>query len=83
MTKHVGASAPPAGPPETAQFRAMLPVRPPLGVIVMVEVPPDPGDAIVTAVLLNVKSGGAAGTWTVKLVVAGGFPADVPVTVTL
>jgi hypothetical protein len=49
----------------------------------MVEVPPDPGDAIVTAVLLNVKSGGAAGTWTVKLVVAGGFPVDVPVTVTL
>jgi hypothetical protein len=54
------------GPPETAQLRATLPVKPPVGVIVMVEVPLGPGDAMVTAVLLSVKPG-AAGTTTVKL----------------
>src|ERR1700748_3628644 len=36
-TEHVGGSATPAGPPATAQLRATVPVKPPLGVIVMVE----------------------------------------------
>ena len=87
VTEHVGASAPPMGPPVTAQLRATLPVKPPLGLIVMVEVPFGPGDAMVTAVLLKVKPGtGAgtlAGTLTVKLVVALRPPAEAPVTVTV
>ena len=57
VTEHVGASAAPVGPPETAQLRATLPVKPPVGVMVMVDVPLDPGDAMVSAVLLSVKPG--------------------------
>ena len=48
----------------------------------IVELPLAPGDAMVTAVLLSVKPG-AAGTTTVKLVVALRFPAEAPVTVTV
>ena len=79
VTEHVGASVPPVGPLETAQLSATPPVKPPLGVIVMVEVPLGPGDAMVTAVLLSVKLGGATGTKTVKVVVALRLPAEVPV----
>jgi hypothetical protein len=79
VTEHVGASAPPVGPPVTAQLRVTLPVKPPRGVIVMVDVPFGPGDAMVTAVLLSVKLG-ATGTTTVKVVVALRLPAEVPVT---
>ena len=86
-TEHVGASASPAGPPVTAQLKATLPVKPPLGVIVMVDVAFVPGDAMVTAVLLSVKPVGTAGTLTgtltVKLVVALRLPGETPVTVTL
>ena len=82
VTEHVGASVAPMGPPETAQLRATLPVKPPVGVIVIVDVPLGPGDVMVTAVLLSVKPG-AAGTTTVKLVVALRFPAEAPVTVTV
>ena len=71
------------GPPVTAQLRATLPVKPPLGLIVMVDVPLGPGDAMVTAVLLSVKPGGGGGTLTVKLVVALRLPAETPVTVTV
>jgi hypothetical protein len=53
----------------------------------MVEVPFDPGAAIVIPVLLSVKPGGAAGTLagtlTVKLVVALRLPAEAAVTVTV
>ncbi len=37
VTEHVGASAPPIGPPATAQLRATAPVKPPPGMIVMVD----------------------------------------------
>ena len=57
VTEHVGASAPPVGPPVTAQLRATLPVKPPLGLIVMVEVAFGPGAAMVIPVLLSVKPG--------------------------
>ena len=87
VTEHVGASAPPVGPPVTAQLKATLPVKPPLGLIVMVDVTLGPGDAAVIPVLLSVKPGGAAGTLagtlTVKLVVALRPPAEAPVTVTV
>ena len=61
------------------QRRATLPVNPPLGVTVTVEVPFAPGDATVTAVPLSAKSGVAVGplTVTVKLVVSDKAP-DVP-----
>ena len=60
VTEHVGAPAPPFGPPVTEQLRATLPVKPPLELIVMVDVALGPGDAMVTAVLLSVKPGGTA-----------------------
>jgi hypothetical protein len=82
VTEHVGTSAASMGPPETAQLRATLPVKPPVGVIVMVDIPVGPGDAMVTAVLLSVKPG-AAGTTTVKLVVALRLSAEAPVRVTV
>jgi hypothetical protein len=87
VTEHVGASAPPAGPPVMAQLRVTLPVKLPLGVIVIVDVPFVSGDSMVTAVLFSVKPGGAAGTvagtLTVKLVVASRLPAEAAVTVTV
>jgi hypothetical protein len=87
VTEHVGVSAPPVGPPVTAQLRATLPVKPPLGLIVMVDVPFGLSAAMVIPVLPSVKPGGAvgtlAGTLTVKLVVALRPPAEAPVTVTM
>lgn len=47
-----------------------------------VSVPLGPGDAMVTAVLLSVKPG-AAGTTTVKLVVALRLTAEAPATLTV
>jgi len=83
VTEHVGASAPSIGPPATAQLRATMPVKPPPGVIVMVDVALGPGDAMVTAELLIVKPGGGAATLTAKLVVALRPPAESAVTVTV
>jgi hypothetical protein len=51
VTEQVGLSAAPMGPPETAQLRVTLPVKPPAGVIVMVDVPLGAADAMVGAVL--------------------------------
>jgi hypothetical protein len=82
VTEHVGASAAPTGPPEMAQLRATLPVKPPVGVIVMVDVPVGLGDAMVTAVLLSVKPG-AAGTTMVKLVAPLRLPVEAPATLTV
>ena len=65
VVEHVGTSAAPEGFEVTAQLRATLPVNPPAGVIVIVEVPLVPGDAMVTAVPLNVKDAGAADPVTV------------------
>ena len=61
------------------QLTATLPVNPPLGVTVIVEVPFAPGDATVTAVPLRAKSGVAIGPLTVTgmLVVSEREP-DVP-----
>jgi hypothetical protein len=83
VTEHVGASTPPMGPPATAQARDTLPAKPPLGLMVMVDVAFGPGAAMVTAVLLSVKPGGAAGTLTAKLVIALRLPAEAAVTVTV
>jgi hypothetical protein len=71
------------GPPETAQLRATLPTKSPLGAMVIVEVPLGPADAIVTAAPLRVKLGGAAGTLTMKLVVALRLAAELAVTMTV
>ena len=38
-TEHLGASTAPMGLPETAQLKATVPVKPPPGLIVMVDVP--------------------------------------------
>ena len=53
--EHVGGSASPVGPPATEQLRATLPVNPPLGVIVIVDVADAPADAMVTAAPVIVK----------------------------
>ena len=83
VTEHVGGSAAPMGPPLTAQLKDTLPVKPPLGMIDMVDVPLDPGAGITTAVLLREKLGGGAGTSRVRLVVALVLPAEAPVTFTV
>jgi acyl CoA:acetate/3-ketoacid CoA transferase alpha subunit len=57
LTEQVGASAASVGLPVTAQLSATIPRNPPPGVTVIVEVPLAPDEAIVTAVLLNVKLG--------------------------
>lgn len=64
VTEQVGGSTPPMGTPETAQLRETLPVKPPLGLIVMADVPLGPGIAMLIAVLLSVKPGEErAGHW--------------------
>ena len=83
VTEHVGVSTAPMGLPVTAQLRATLPVNPPLGLIVMVDVAFVPGDAMVTAVPLSLKPGRGAGTLTVNLVVALTLPAEAPMTLTV
>ena len=87
VTEHVGESAAPMGPPLTAQLRDTLPVKPPLGLIITVEVLFGPGAEMVIPALVSVKPGGTAGTLagtlTVKLVVALRPPAEAPVTVTV
>jgi hypothetical protein len=64
------------GPSVTEQLKSTLPVKPPLGVIDTVDVALGPGDGMVTAVLLSVKLGGAAGTVTAADVEAGGKPPE-------
>lgn len=53
-TEQVGRSAAPIGP-ETVHESITLLLKPPLGVMVIVEVPLAPGDAMLTGVLLSVK----------------------------
>jgi hypothetical protein len=60
-TEHVGVSTAPAGLAVTAHARATVPVKPPLGVTVMVEVALDPGEAILTGVPLSVKAPAGGG----------------------
>jgi len=65
VTEQTGGSTEPAGP-VTAHERATLPVKPPLGVTVIVEFPVAPGEAMVTVVLVSVKFGATGGAVTVR-----------------
>ena len=65
-----------------AQARVTLPVKPPDGVTVMVEVPVPPADAMLTAVPLNAKvGGGGRGVMVIATVVVWATAPEVPVTV--
>jgi hypothetical protein len=66
-TEQVGISTVPAGLPVTAQVRATVPMKPPLGVMVIAEVPVAPGDAMLTEVLLSVKLGAGPDTGEVTV----------------
>jgi hypothetical protein len=59
-TEQVGRSTAVVGP-VTAQETATEPVKPPLGLIVIVEVPLTPGVAMLTVVLVSAKLGAGAG----------------------
>src|ERR1700735_4694350 len=75
-TEQLGRSAALAGP-VTVQESATEPVKPPLGLIVIVEVPLTPGVAMLTVVLVNAKLGAGAVTVTATiavLVLAMTFP---------
>jgi hypothetical protein len=82
LIEQVGASTEPDGPAVTAQVSATLPVKPPLGVTVMVEVPLAPGDAMLIGVPLSVKVVGRIGATTViaTLLDSAKLP-ELPVTV--
>ena len=70
-TEQVGRSTAVAGP-VTVQESATEPVKPPLGMIVIVEVPLTPGVAMLTVVLVSAKlgAGGGAGAVTVTATIA-------------
>jgi hypothetical protein len=72
--EQVGRSTAVAGP-VTVQESATEPVKPPLGMIVIVEVPLTPGVAMLTVVLVSAKLGAGAG--------AGGGAGAVTVTATI
>jgi hypothetical protein len=72
--EQVGRSTAVAGP-VTVQESATEPVKPPLGLIVIVEVPATPGVAMLTVVLVSAKLGAGAG--------AGGGAGAVTVTATI
>jgi hypothetical protein len=80
LTEQTGGSTEPAGP-ATVHERATLPVKPPLGVTVMVELPVAPGEAMVTVVLVRVKFGATGLAVTVTgIFVVSVMPPEVPVT---
>jgi hypothetical protein len=77
-TEQVGGSTAVAGP-VTVQESATEPVKPPLGLIVIVEVPLAPGVAMLTVVLVSAKLGAGAVTVTATiavLVLAMRFPLE-------
>jgi hypothetical protein len=80
VTEQIGGSTEPAGP-VTVHESETFPVKPPLGVTVIVEVPVAPGVAMVIVVLVREKFGGTGGAVTVRamLVVTVLVP-DAPVT---
>lgn len=78
---HVGGSVAPAGLEVTAQVNVTVPVKPPLGVIVIVEAALPPADATVAAVPLSVKTDGR--TIVRETVVVSETPPAVPVTVSV
>jgi len=81
VTEQTGGSTEPTGP-VTVHERATLPVKPPLGVTVIFEVPVAPGEAMVTVVLVRVKFGGTGGAVTVRGTwVVTVLPPEAPVTV--
>ena len=86
VTEHVGMSVAPAGYDVKLQARATLPAKPPLGVIVIVEVAGVPGTASVTELPVTANPGVGGGTYaatvTVTVAVWVRLP-DVPVTVTV
>jgi hypothetical protein len=67
-TEQVGRSTAVAGP-VTVQESATEPVKPPLGLIVIVEVPLTPGVAMLTVVLVSAKLGAGAATVTATIAV--------------
>jgi hypothetical protein len=64
LTEHVGGLTAPAGP-ATAQVRATVPVNPPLGVMVIIEVAFAPADGMLMLEPPSVNSGVEAGPATV------------------
>ena len=84
VTEQVGASVAPVGVPVTAHVSATAPVKPPLGVTVIVEVAGVPGVTFVRATPLSAKLGTGAKPVTVTetLVPCEMLP-DVPLTLTV
>jgi hypothetical protein len=80
-TEQVGRSTAVAGP-VTVQESATEPVKPPLGMIVIVEVPLTPGVAMLTVVLVSAKLGAGAGAGEGAGAGAGGGAGAGAVTVT-
>ena len=70
LAEQVGGSTAPDGLEVIAQVIATVPVNPPAGVMVMVEVPVSPGEAIVTAGPLSVNPEGTVTAFTVNGMVA-------------
>ena len=79
-TVHVGGSIAPAGLEVTAQATDTMPVKPPLGVIVTVEVALAPADATLAEVPLSVKRAG--GLMVTETVVVCDTPPELPDTIT-
>jgi hypothetical protein len=81
VTEQTGGSTEPAEP-VTVHERVTLPVKPPLGVTVIVEVPVAPGEAMVTVVLVRVRFGATGGAVTVRgMWVVTVLPPEAPITV--
>jgi len=74
-TEQVGGSTAVAGP-FTVQESATEPAKPPLGMIVIVEVPLTPGVAMLTVVLVSAKLGAGAVTVTATVVLAIATPLE-------
>jgi hypothetical protein len=87
VTEHVGSSLAPAGLVVRLQARTTLPAKPPLGVIVIVELAGVPGTALATGVPVSANAGvGGGGTAAITVTATVAIPvrlADVPVTVTV
>ena len=66
-TTQVGGSTAPAGP-VTVHASATVPVKPPLGVTVIVDVPVAPGEAMLNAVFVSVKADTGTGADTVTVI---------------
>ena len=68
--EQVGSSFAPLGADAIAHFRFTWPVKPPAGVMVMVELPPAPRLAMATVVPESVKPAGTVGALTVTVAFA-------------